>query len=208
MTSHPKDMSDDLIAAMALGRGICKHIHLPVQSGSDAILRAMNRGYSGAQYLERVRALRSAIPGVGITSDIIVGFPGETDSDFEDTLTLAEEARFDAAYTFIYSPRKGTRAAQLPGRVDPDISAARIQKLIETQERQTRRALESLVGTRQTVLADEISRRDKTQVSGKCDRAISVSLPGDAQYIGKFIDVVITSIGHNTLRGEAIDRNE
>ena len=202
MTSHPKDLSDELIEAMADGRGIARHIHLPVQSGSNAVLRAMNRGYSREDYLTKVRKLRGAMPDVGLTSDLIVGFPGESDADFADTLALAEEARFDAAYTFIYSPRKGTRAAELPGRIDPETGAARISRLIEAQERGTQAAFKSLIGTRQTVLADEISRRDKAHVSGKCGRNISVSFPGDAGVIGKFVDVTITSAGHNTIKGE------
>ena len=202
MTSHPKDLSDSLIEAMAGGKGICRHIHLPVQSGSDRILTAMNRRYTAASYLERVAALRRAMPDIGITSDLIVGFPGETEADFADTLALVEAADYDAAYTFIYSPREGTRAASLPDPVPSDVATERIQRLIALQEAHTAAVYARLIGTEQTVLVEERSKRGASEVAGKCGRNITCNLPGDDGLIGQMVPVKIVSAGHNTLRAQ------
>ncbi|GHU72972.1 tRNA-2-methylthio-N(6)-dimethylallyladenosine synthase [Clostridia bacterium] len=201
MTSHPKDLSDELIDAMASIKAVCNHIHLPVQSGSNRILQLMNRCYNRERYLERVSSLRKAIPEVGITTDLIVGFPGETEADFLETLSLVDEVGFDAAYTFVYSPRAGTRAAELPDRLPEAVSRERILRLIATQEAQTAKVLNGLVGTRQIVLADESARRNSAELSGKIERGIAVSFPGGAGLIGQFLPIRITSAGHNTLRG-------
>jgi tRNA-2-methylthio-N6-dimethylallyladenosine synthase len=209
MTSHPKDLSDALISTMADTPAVCGHIHLPAQSGSDRILSLMNRCYTRERYLSRINALRRAIPDVGITTDLIVGFPGETDKDFKETLSLVNEAGFDAAYTFIYSPRKGTAAAGMPGRVSEDVSRERITRLIEAQEANTARALSSLVGSAERVLVDESSRRDASEVSGKIPRGVSVTITGGetAPSIGSMVDVMITSAGRNTLRGKVIQKS-
>lgn len=201
MTSHPKDLSDALIQAMADTPAIARHLHLPVQSGSDAMLKTMNRIYTRAEYMERVAALRAAMPALALTTDIIVGFPGETDADFDDTLSLAQAIRYDSAYTFIYSPREGTRAARLPNQIAEDVAKARIAKLIETQERITAEVYGGLVGTRQRVLVTDVSRRDAAHIAGKCDRNITVNFAGDASLIGQFVDVTIQRAGHNTLFG-------
>jgi tRNA-2-methylthio-N6-dimethylallyladenosine synthase len=119
MTSHPKDLSDALIEQMAVNANICPHLHLPVQSGSNAILKAMNRRYTVETYLQRVESLRRAVPHIGLTTDLIVAFPGETEQDFEDTLALVRHVRFDSAFTFVYSPRVGTKAASMPGTNPP-----------------------------------------------------------------------------------------
>ena len=134
MTSHPKDLSDELIDVMACGKHILPQFHLPVQSGNDEILRLMNRHYTRGQYLDRVRKLREAIPGIGLSTDIIVGFPGETEAQFEDTMSLVDEVRYDSAFTFIYSPRTGTRAADMPGMVPDEEATERIKRLIDLQE--------------------------------------------------------------------------
>ena len=130
MMSHPKDLGDDLVAAVAGLASVCEHVHLPAQAGSDRVLAAMRRGYSAARYLERVHALRTAVPDVSITTDLIAGFPGETEGDFEQTLSLVREAAFDAAFTFVYSPRPGTAAAELPGQVPADVRRERVERLI------------------------------------------------------------------------------
>ena len=134
MTSHPKDLSDELIETMGSGRHILPQFHLPVQSGSDRMLKEMNRHYTRDVYMDRVRKLRAAVPGIGLSTDIIVGFPGETEADFADTMARVEEVRYDSAFTFIYSPRVGTRAAGMDGQIDPEVSKKRIQKLIALQE--------------------------------------------------------------------------
>lgn len=205
MTSHPKDLTKELIETIARHDNICKHIHLPVQSGSDDILRVMNRGYDSAGYMGKIRLIREIMPNCGITSDIIVGFPGETDEDFAATLRLVDEVSFDAAYTFIYSPRKGTKAADMPGRVDDGTSAERINRLIKLQEEKTQAAMNSIVGGVHAVLVDDISKRDANKVSGKIGRAFGVSFTGGVDLIGTFANVKVTGFGHNTLKGEIYD---
>ena len=204
MTSHPKDISDELIAAYGELKHLMPQLHLPVQAGNDEILRAMNRRYTREKYLETVRKLRKVCPEIGLTSDIIVGFPGETLEQFEDTMSLAREVRFDAAYTFIFSPRAGTRAAEMPDDTPYEEKSRRIQRLIDLQQRITLQILEKQVGRRETVLVESVSARDENSVGGKTPRGHMVNLPGDRGLIGKFVDVEITSAGRNTLRGKRI----
>ena len=204
MTSHPKDLSDDLIRVMADHRNIMRHFHLPVQSGSNTILQAMNRRYTREKYLERLGALRAAMPDIGVTTDLIVAFPGETEADFEDTLSLTAEARFDSAFTFIYSPRAGTKAAGLPGRIDPETATRRIETLIALQEKNTAEVFASLTGQTVSVLVTDRSRRGGGEVTGKCERNISVNFPGDETDIGRILPVRITAASHTTLKGERV----
>lgn len=206
MTSHPKDLSDELIDAMAQCSHVCNHLHLPVQSGSDEILRLMNRRYTREDYLRKVEKLRAAIPDIGLTTDLIVSFPGETESQFEDTCSLVREVGYDAAFTFIYSPREGTRAATMPGRIVPEESTRRIEKLIREVEASTARVHASMIGRTERVLVEGMSKRDEHQVSGKGTRSITVTLDGTAGDIGKIIPVTITSAAANTLRGERTER--
>ena len=204
MTSHPKDLSQELIDVMAAGKHIMPHVHLPVQSGSDRILTAMNRHYTRAQYMGIIARLRTAMPEVGISTDIIVGFPGETDEDFEDTLSLVREARFDSAFTFVYSPRAGTKAAEMDCQIPPEISKARIEALIALQEEMTGRALESMIGKTVTVLVEGLSKRSENQVMGKCERGITVHFDGGESDMGSMIPVKITASRTNSLCGERI----
>lgn len=159
MTSHPKDVSDELIALLAGENAVCEHLHLPVQSGSDAILAAMRRGYTRRGYLDLVARLRQAVPEIALTTDLIVGFPGETEADFEDTLSLVEECRFDAAFTFVYSPRPQTAAARLPGRVPSEIAQERMARLVELVQRLGRECNEALLGRTVEVLVERASRQ-------------------------------------------------
>ena len=202
MTSHPKDLSDALIDEMAHNPVIAPHLHLPVQSGNDRILHEMNRRYTREHYLQRVQALRSAMPSIGLTTDLIVAFPGETEQEFLDTVSLVEEVRYDSAYTFIYSPRKGTKAAQMPGMIDPTVASERIERLIAVQERITGEILNGMRGETAQVLVEGTSRRRETQLTGKSGRNINVNFCGDTSDIGKIIPVRITGAGSNTLRGE------
>ena len=204
MTSHPKDLSDELIAAYGDLEHLMPSLHLPVQAGNDEILRQMNRRYTRERYLDLVRRLRAVRPEIGLTSDIIVGFPGETEAQFEDTMSLVREVRFDAAYTFIYSPRKGTKAAEMPDPVTAEEKSARIQKLIDLQQAIAFEALCAQVGKREIVLVDSVSTRDAGSVGGKTPRGHMVNFPGGAELIGKFVEVEITSAGKNTLRGKRI----
>ena len=204
MTSHPKDLSDELIAAYGDLEHLMPSLHLPVQAGNDEILRQMNRRYTRERYLDLVRRLRAVRPEIGLTSDIIVGFPGETEAQFEDTMSLVREVRFDAAYTFIYSPRKGTKAAEMPDPVTAEEKSARIQRLIDLQQAIAYEALCAQVGRKEIVLVDSVSTRDAGSVGGKTPRGHMVNFPGSAELIGKFVEVEITSAGKNTLRGRLI----
>ncbi|MCI6377332.1 MAG: tRNA (N6-isopentenyl adenosine(37)-C2)-methylthiotransferase MiaB [Clostridiales bacterium] len=206
MTSHPKDLSDELIEAMADCKRVCNHLHLPVQSGNDEILRLMNRRYTRETYLRKVEKLRAAVPGIGLTTDLIVSFPGETESQFEDTCSLVREVGYDAAFTFIYSPREGTQAARMEGRIPEAESTRRIEKLIREVEASTARVHQSMIGSREQVLVEGLSKRDPKQVSGKGTRGITVTLDGTAGDTGKIIPVTITSAAVNTLRGERTER--
>ena len=202
MTSHPKDLSDELIDAM----GSCCHIlpqfHLPVQSGSNRILKDMNRHYTRGQYLDRVRRLREAVPGIGLSTDIIVGFPGETEEDFNDTMSLVNEVRYDSAFTFVYSPRVGTRAAEMEGQIDPDVSKERIQKLIALQEELQQETMKRFVGMNEEALIEGFSRRSQLDVSGKGRHGISITVRGCAEDIGKIVHCRITGLKNNTLTAE------
>lgn len=204
MTSHPKDLSDELIQVMAESRHICNHFHLPVQSGSDEILKAMNRGYTRADYLGRVQRLREAIPTIGLTTDIIVGFPGETEAQFADTLSLVEEVKFDAAFTFIYSKREGTKAAKMEGEIEEAVAKERFQRLLKAVESSAKKAHESLLGKEEQVLVESLSKRDVAKVSGKGTRSITVTLDGSEADIGQIVPVKISSAAANTLRGERL----
>ena len=204
MTSHPKDLSDELICAYGELAHLMPALHLPVQAGNDEILQAMNRRYTRAHCLELVKKLRSVKPDVGLTSDIIVGFPGETEAQFEATLSLVREVRYDSAFTFIYSRRAGTRAAQMPDPTSAEEKTERIQRLIDLQTEITREILASQVGRRETVLVESVSARDPGWVGGKTPRGHMVNFPGKADLIGRFVRVEILSAGRNTLRGRQI----
>ena len=208
MTSHPKDLSDELIQAFGELKHLMPQLHLPVQAGSDEILRRMNRHYTREHYLRLVKKLRSVCPDIGLTSDIIVGFPGETLEQFEETLSLVREVRFDAAYTFIFSPRTGTRAAALPDNTPYEVKSERIQRLIDLQQAISLETLEAQVGKRETVLVESVSTRDAGSVGGKTPRGHMVNFPGGPELIGSFVEVEITSAGRNTLRGRRIATEE
>ena len=205
MTSHPKDLSDELIAAYGELRHLMPNLHLPVQAGNDEILKRMNRRYDREKYLSLVRRLRAVRPDIGLTTDVIVGFPGETEAQFEDTLSLVREVRFDAAYTFIYSPRAGTRAAEMDDPVSMEEKTERIQRLIALQQSITSEVLASQIGRIQPVLVDSVSTRSEQTIGGKTPRAHMVNFPGSAERIGQTVPVRITSAGKNTLRGEAVE---
>ena len=202
MTSHPKDLSDGLIAAMAECGHVLPQFHLPVQAGNDEILRRMNRHYDRAGYLDRVRRLRAAVPGIGLTTDIIVGFPGETEEQFLDTLSMVDEVGYDSAFTFIYSPRTGTAAAKMPGQVPEDVATDRIQRLIALQEKRQKEMTARFVGQTERVLVESLSRRSDRAVSGKGEHGISITFPGDSADIGRIIPVRVTGQKNNTLTAE------
>ena len=204
MTSHPKDLSDELIDVMRGSRHILPQFHLPVQSGSDEILRQMNRRYTREQYLNRVRALREAVPGIGLTTDIIVGFPGETEEQFQDTMSLVKEVGYDSAFTFIYSPRTGTRAAAMDGQIDEKVATDRIQRLIALQDQCQKEAMARFLGQEEEVLVEGLSRRSDRAVSGKGRHGVSITLPGTEANVGQIVRVRVTEIKNNTLMAERL----
>ena len=204
MTSHPKDLSDELIDVMANGKNILPQFHLPVQSGNDEILRKMNRHYTRGQYLERVAKLRQAIPGIGLSTDIIVSFPGETESQFLDTMSLIREVRFDSAFTFIYSPRTGTKAAEMDGLVPDEVSSERIQRLIALQEETQKETLRRFIGKEEEILVEGLSKRSRQAVSGKGKHGVSVTMDGCENDIGQILRCRIINLKNNTLTGERI----
>ena len=190
MTSHPKDLSDELIAAMSLEK-VCDHIHLPVQSGSDRILRLMNRGYTRAQYLALVEKLRRSNPAVELTTDVIVGFPGETEEDFAETMRLMQEVGFSAAFTFMYSPRSGTRAAAMPEQLPTEIRKERLLRLNALQEQETRKTNQRYIGTAGEVLVEGCDIRKEPLLYGKLSSFKMVYFPGEPDKIGTYTQVLV-----------------
>ncbi len=192
-TSHPKDISEQLMDAIAGGDKICQHIHVPLQAGSDRILKAMNRGYTREHYLRLTGQMRERIPGVAITSDLIVGFPGETEEDFEATLDMVRQVRFDAAFTFLYSVRSGTRAATMPGQVDPAIKKDRLLRLNELQYGIALDLNRSLEGTVEEVLVEGPSKTNPDNLTGRTRSNRIVIFKGSEQFIGSLVQVRITT---------------
>jgi tRNA-2-methylthio-N6-dimethylallyladenosine synthase len=201
-TSHPKEMSARLIDAFATNDKLVSHLHLPVQSGSDRVLAAMKRGYTAVEYKSIVRRLRAARPDLSLTSDFIVGFPGETDADFEATLRLVEAIRFDGAFSFAYSPRPGTPAAELSGQIDADVRQARLTRLQALLDAQYRTYSEAMVGTRQRVLVTGHAVKDPRELAARTDNNRVVNFAGDAASIDQYVDVDITAALPHSLRGQ------
>ncbi|AWB46870.1 tRNA (N6-isopentenyl adenosine(37)-C2)-methylthiotransferase MiaB [Paenibacillus sp. CAA11] len=191
-TSHPRDFDDELIEVLAKGGNLVEHIHLPVQSGSSEILKKMSRKYSREHYLELVRKIKTAIPNVVLTTDIIVGFPGETDEQFEDTLSLVREVGFDAAYTFIYSPREGTPAAVMEDNVPMEVKRERLYRLNDTIEEFSRISNEELKGSVVEVLVEGQSKNNDRMLSGRTRSNKLVHFEGPDDLVGGFVDVEIT----------------
>lgn len=189
MTSHPKDLSDELIDVMADSKKICRHIHLPLQSGSTRILKAMNRCYTKEQYIDLAQKIRDRIPGIAITTDVIIGFPGETAGDVDDTIDVIEKVQFDGAFTFIYSKRTGTPAASMPDQVPEDVVKAGFDRVLaKVQETSTKRAA-LIEGQVMDVLVEDINRQDETLVTGRLSNNLNVHFPGDASLIGTIVPV-------------------
>lgn len=204
MTSHPKDLTDRLIDAMASLPTVCEHIHLPVQAGSTRILRLMNRRYTREHYLGLIDKLRAAMPDIGITTDVIVGFPGETDDDFAATLDLLSEARFDGAFTFAYSPRRGTAAADMPDQVPAQVKRQRLAELNQLQEGISRERLARLAGTTQEILFYGPSDKDPGVLGGRTRGFHYVLTPGLPDWAGRLGQVRISATRTWTLTGELL----
>jgi tRNA-2-methylthio-N6-dimethylallyladenosine synthase len=197
---HPKDMREDVIRAHAELPALCEHIHLPLQSGSSGVLKAMKRTYNRERYLDRVALIREHLPDAALTTDIIVGFPGETDAAFEETLEVVEEVGYDGAFTFVFSPRRGTAAAELPRHVPHAVKRERMQRLVEVVQRRARERAERFVGRSMEVLVEGPSRTDPARLRGRIRHNKTVNFDGTAAP-GELVDVEITGATSTTLAG-------
>ena len=199
---HPKDMREDVARAHAELPAVCEHIHLPLQSGSSRILKAMRRTYDRERYLRRVEMLREHVPDVALTTDIIVAFPGETEDDFRQTLEVAEDVGYDAAFTFIYSPRRDTEAADLPGRIPHEVAVERMERLVEVVQRRARERAQRFVGRTLDVLVEGPSRTDPSRLRGRTRHNKVVNFTGVSR-AGEIVPVRISSATSQTLAGDA-----
>lgn len=201
MTSHPRDLNPELVKAIHELDRVCKHLHLPLQSGSDRILRLMRRGYTYAEYLSKIEAIRNRIPDISITSDIIVGFPGETDLDHSQTLKALKEIEFDGVYAFKYSPRKGTAAAKMEEHIEESVASQRLYELLDIQDSITLKLNKRYEDTTVKVLVEGESETDKSTLTGRtgCNRI--VNFEGNSSFIGNIIQIKIVEAKNHSLRG-------
>lgn len=204
ISNHPKDLTEDVIEAIKRNPHACHAIHLPVQSGSNRILSLMNRRYSVEKYLSQIESIRKIIPDCAITTDIIVGFPTETEEDFIDTVKLVETVKFDGAFTFVYSKREGTKAAIMDGQIDPEIQKDRIMRLIDVQNELNRKESLTYVGKTVEILVEDFDEK-KNSYMGRDERGKMAYFSCDENVIGKFVNVKITSAGGMSLMGEIIE---
>ena len=189
MTSHPKDLSDELIAVMGQSKKICRHLHLPLQSGSSRILKLMNRKYTKESYLDLVDRIRKGCPDISLTTDIIVGFPGETEEDFLETMDVVEKVGFDSAFTFIYSKRTGTPAASMENQVPEDVVKDRFDRLLKLVQQKASEASARFTGSVQKVLVEDVNEHDETMVTGRMSNNLLVHFKGTPDLIGQIVDV-------------------
>jgi tRNA-2-methylthio-N6-dimethylallyladenosine synthase len=204
-TSHPLEFTDDIIEAFAEIPQLVNHLHLPVQSGSNRILAAMKRGHERGQYLEIMNKIKVARPGISLSSDFIIGFPGETDEEFEDTMALIEEVGFDFSYSFIFSPRPGTPAADFPDDISMDVKKQRLQRLQQRLDEMSQAISASMVNTVQTVLVEGVSRKSPLHMTGRTENNRVVNFVAHPRLAGQFVDVLITEALPNSLRGRVIE---
>ena len=203
MTSHPKDLTDDVIEAILSNDKICRNIHLPFQAGSNRILKLMNRKYTKEYYFDLVKKVRERIPNITISTDIIVGFPTETEEDFEETLDMVRRCKFESAFTFIYSPREGTRAARMEGQVPREVTSERFARLLKTLESVVEKSVDVYENTVQEVIVDGVSKSDPEVLCGRTKTNKLVNFKGNC-VIGDTVDVKITKVNTYYLYGEAI----
>ena len=205
MTSHPKDLSDELIETMHSSEKICKQFHLPMQSGSNRILKEMNRHYTREDYLEIVEKLRESVPDIGLSTDIIVGFPGETEEDFQDTLELIKECRFDSVFTFIYSKRTGTPAAEMPNQVEESVIKDRFNRLLKVVNQISNEKINEKIGEIVEVLIEEKNEKLDNYVSGRLSNNTVVHVPGDESLIGTIQNVKLNEAKGFYYMGEIVN---
>ncbi len=202
LTSHPKDFSEDLIRVIAEDRAVCRHIHLPVQHGSNRILELMGRGYTREQYLELIKNIKKSVSDVSITTDILIGFPGETEKDFRLTLELMEEVEFDGAFTYRYNPREGTPAFRLEDSVPDSEKQKRLRQVIETQRSISGKRKRAKIGVRRKVLVEGVSRKSRRELLARSESDEMVVFPGPKEKIGQFTRVELVSLNGNTFIGK------
>lgn len=203
-TSHPKDLSEALIQAHGRLKKLCEHIHLPFQSGSNNILKMMHRGYTRESYLEKINRLREICPSIAVTADVMVGFPGEEEKDFEETLDLIESVRFDDLFSFKYSPRKGTKAAEIKDQVEEEVKQERLARLQKIQKEITLQKNRCLEGRIEEVLVEGYSKQSEQDVTGRTRTNKAVNFLGDTSLVGKLIQVRITQAYAHSLRGQIV----
>ena len=204
-TSHPREFTQRLIDAHAELEKLATHVHLPVQSGSDRVLAAMKRGYTSLEYRSIVRRLRKARPGISLSSDLIVGFPGETDSDFAATLKLVEEMGFDASFSFLYSPRPGTPAAELADATPREEKLERLQRLQQLLERQAHSISAAMIGSVQRILVEGPSKKNPQELAGRTSNNRVLNFPGSPRLVGSFVDARVTEVRPHSLRGALVE---
>jgi len=200
-TSHPLEFSDSLIEAYANVPKLANYLHLPVQAGSDRILSAMKRGYTALEFKQKIRKLRKIRPDISVSTDIIVGFPGETDADFEQTMKLVEDIGFDQSFSFIYSRRPGTPASNLHDDTPESVKHERLVRLQATINANAKQISEAMVGSVQNVLVEGPSKKNPKEMAGRTENMRYVNFPGDARLVGQFVDVQVTQAMSNSLRG-------
>ncbi len=202
LTSHPRDLSDSILGVLASDRRFCRHVHLPLQSGSDRILSRMNRGYTASLYLALVEKIRAALTGAAITTDILIGFPGESDGDFGDTLALMETVGFDDAFLYYYNPREGTPAFAMGNALPDDVKLARLSRAIEAQRRIAARRAQARLGERAIVLVEGVSKKDPGELLGRTEWDAMAVFPGGPSLVGEFVEVRLASLSGATFRAE------
>ena len=204
-TSHPLEFTDDIIEAFAEIPQLVNHLHLPVQSGNDHILAEMKRGHTRSDYLEIINKIKAARPGISLSSDFIIGFPGETEEEFEDTMSLIEEVGFDFSYSFIFSSRPGTPAADFPDPIDMEVKKQRLARLQARLEGMAQAISRSMVNTVQTVLVEGVSKKNPLHMTGRTENNRAVNFAAHPRLAGQFVDVLITEALPNSLRGRLVD---
>ena len=206
-TSHPREMTQRVVDAYARLPKLVSHLHLPVQAGSDRVLAAMKRGYTVLEYKSLVRKLRGARPDISLSSDFIIGFPGETEADFEQTMKLIDDLEFDTSFSFVYSSRPGTPAADLPDDTPQDVKLARLARLQKRIEENAAKISQAMVGSVQRILVEGPSKKDPNELAGRTDNNRVVNFPGNPRLVGHFVDVTIVSALPHSLRGEIVTRD-
>ncbi|MCL2214235.1 MAG: tRNA (N6-isopentenyl adenosine(37)-C2)-methylthiotransferase MiaB [Treponema sp.] len=204
LSANPGNFSLKIIEAMAENKIFCRHIHLPVQHGCDNVLKAMNRNYTRKSFLELVSAIRSAMPGVSLSTDILVGFPGETENDFDEALSLMEEVKFFYSYMYHFNPREGTKAFDLPDRIEDEVKKERLLRVINLQKKHTAELLKARIGSTEIVLVEGISRKNADELITRTEKDEMVAVPGNKSMIGAFGSLTLSSLKGNTFRSKEI----